>query len=489
MTASRRAAIYTRISQDQSGHQTGVSRQATACRKLVKDQGLAGVAEFSDNDISAYSGKRRPGFEALLESVEARQVEVVVVWSIDRLYRRMTELTRLTEVAQRTGVRVLAVVDSELDLSTAGGVLQAQVAGAVAQHESARKAERIKARIEQRVAAGVMASGGVRPTGWRWCSPCPGGSECQHPTACEIGQTARARVGSRAGLELDPFEAPLLARAYAELDAGASINAVTKMLGEAGLRGPVTGGPLKAPTLRSTIALPRHAGLVALRGQIVGEATDGQRLVDPNTWRRVQTRLSDPCRRNPGGGRSLLSGLLVCGQCESPWQATTKQSRNSNERTPVYKCRGCGMTRRRSAIEPNVEALALAWLEQNAGAVEAARPASAGTSQAALEVDTLTQRLQDLAALAAEGVLAPADFAAAAAKVREQLTVATASATREAGKPATAALGTNPVAAYSALPVDRRRTVLREVFESVTISRPAITGHPKSEDVAVAWRD
>ncbi|WP_313861316.1 recombinase family protein, partial [Mycobacterium sp.] len=65
-----RAAIYTRISLDQAGQGLGVARQLEDCRALADKLGWSVVKCFDDNDISAFSGKRRPGFEAMLDAME-----------------------------------------------------------------------------------------------------------------------------------------------------------------------------------------------------------------------------------------------------------------------------------------------------------------------------------------------------------------------------------------------------------------------------------
>ena len=59
-TPVRAAAIYARISSDQDGTTLGVQRQLEDCRKLAADLGWQVVDEYVDNDLSAYSGKRRP---------------------------------------------------------------------------------------------------------------------------------------------------------------------------------------------------------------------------------------------------------------------------------------------------------------------------------------------------------------------------------------------------------------------------------------------
>src|SRR5438105_722573 len=88
----KRAAIYCRISQDREGAGLGVDRQRDDCEKLAASMGLTLVAIHTDNDISAFSGKTRPGYRALLNDLNTGHANVVIVWHTDRLHRSPREL-------------------------------------------------------------------------------------------------------------------------------------------------------------------------------------------------------------------------------------------------------------------------------------------------------------------------------------------------------------------------------------------------------------
>ena len=55
----RSAAIYARISADVEGTGLGLTRQLEDCRTLAADRGWPVGDEYVDNDVSAFSGKRR----------------------------------------------------------------------------------------------------------------------------------------------------------------------------------------------------------------------------------------------------------------------------------------------------------------------------------------------------------------------------------------------------------------------------------------------
>ena len=89
---TRRAALYCRISKDREGAGLGVDRQERDCRALAARLGWDIVAVHTDNDLSAYSGKRRPGYEALLDDLRSGHADAVITWHLDRLHRSPVEL-------------------------------------------------------------------------------------------------------------------------------------------------------------------------------------------------------------------------------------------------------------------------------------------------------------------------------------------------------------------------------------------------------------
>ena len=86
------AAVYCRISQDREGAGLGVTRQEADCRALCERRGWTVVEVYTDNDVSAYSGKPRPNWARLIEDVRAGHIGAIVGWHVDRLTRSPREL-------------------------------------------------------------------------------------------------------------------------------------------------------------------------------------------------------------------------------------------------------------------------------------------------------------------------------------------------------------------------------------------------------------
>ena len=127
------AAIYTRLSQDRDGSKTGTDRQEKDCRALCKREGLKVAEVYTDDDRSAYNGKRRPAFERMLAELEG--YDTLVYWKTDRLVRRTTQFWRVVEACEKAGVRLVSVVDP-IDTSTPLGKGVAGMLAAMGEQES-----------------------------------------------------------------------------------------------------------------------------------------------------------------------------------------------------------------------------------------------------------------------------------------------------------------------------------------------------------------
>src|SRR6266550_6989798 len=160
-----RAGIYARISSDREGDNLAISRQLADCEQLAARRGWKVVERYVDSDISAYSGKRRPEYQRMLEDVDTGVVAAVVVYHADRLHRHPRELEDFIDLCQRKQTK-LATVSGDLDLSTHDGQLLARITGAVARKESDDKSRRIRRKHEELAAAGRVSGGGTRPFGY-----------------------------------------------------------------------------------------------------------------------------------------------------------------------------------------------------------------------------------------------------------------------------------------------------------------------------------
>src|SRR5262247_3169852 len=98
-----RCAIYTRKSSDEGLEQAfnSLDAQREACAAFVlsqKHEGWTVVPTLYDD--GGYSGgtMERPGLQRLIADIEASQIDVVVVYKVDRLTRALSDFAKLVEV-------------------------------------------------------------------------------------------------------------------------------------------------------------------------------------------------------------------------------------------------------------------------------------------------------------------------------------------------------------------------------------------------------
>jgi hypothetical protein len=85
------------------------------------------------------------------------QIDVVIVYSAERLYRRVAEIDDLIE--QLRDVPVHSVSSGNVDLATADGRMLARVLASMAQHESEKRGERVARAARQRAEDGGYGGG------------------------------------------------------------------------------------------------------------------------------------------------------------------------------------------------------------------------------------------------------------------------------------------------------------------------------------------
>lgn len=447
-------AVYCRISRDTEGLGLGVARQEAACRELAEARNLSIVQVFADNDVSATRGKRRPGFEALLDAATAGQFSTIVAWHVDRITRNPRELERLIDVLEKANVTVLTVTAGALDLSTASGRMQARVVGAVARHESEQKSERLRAKAGQLAAAGKVGGGGWRPYGF----------EADRVTIRES-------------------EAVNIRSAAADVLAGRAIRSIVRSWDAAGIT-TTTGARWTPFSLRRTLLSARVAGLREHHGDVVADAV-WPAIVDRGTWEAVCRILRDPSRRmNQSATKYLLTGIAYCGLCDKRLIA-----RPRGDRRRCYVCasgpglHGCGKIR--ILADPLEELIAgdvLIALER----VDLSEPPVINT-KIGLEIADIEHRLADLADDFASGLITRAEWLRARTGLQERLDAARVTLANQTARPAavTGDIGER----WTDLDLLQRRAVLDAVVDRVVVG-PAVRGRNKFDAtrITIVWK-
>jgi len=147
----KRVALYIRVS---------TSKQATDNQRRE----LSAVAErsgweiwkiYEDAGISGAKGRdKRPGLDAMLRAVNAREFDMVAAWSVDRLGRSLTDLLGILQNLHDKGVD-LFLHQQGLDTSTTAGKAMFQMLGVFAEFERGIIRERVNAGLARARAKGT----------------------------------------------------------------------------------------------------------------------------------------------------------------------------------------------------------------------------------------------------------------------------------------------------------------------------------------------
>src|ERR1700687_5308865 len=166
---SLRGAIYTRVSTDQGLEQdfNSLDAQREACEAYIKSQAHEGWRPVRDRfDDGGFSGGSldRPALQALLVAVQARRIDVIVVYKVDRLTRSLADFAKLIELFDAHGVSFVSVTQA-FNTTTSMGRLTLNVLLSFAQFEREVTGERIRDKIAASKRKG-MRMGGPVPLGY-----------------------------------------------------------------------------------------------------------------------------------------------------------------------------------------------------------------------------------------------------------------------------------------------------------------------------------
>jgi DNA invertase Pin-like site-specific DNA recombinase len=164
-----RCAVYTRKSSEEGLEQefNSLDAQREACEAYIASQKAEGWVlvpnRYDDGGISGAT-LERPALKRLLADIEARRVDVVVVYKIDRLSRALMDFAKLVEVFDRNSVTFVSVTQS-FNTTTSMGRLTLNILLSFAQFEREVIGERIRDKFAASRKKG-MWMGGFVPLGY-----------------------------------------------------------------------------------------------------------------------------------------------------------------------------------------------------------------------------------------------------------------------------------------------------------------------------------
>lgn len=306
-----RCAVYTRKSTEEGLQQefNSLDAQREAAEAFIISQKNEGWKAVSDRfDDGGYTGGNmdRPALKRLLAAIEARTVDCVVVYKVDRLSRSLMDFARMIEAFDRNGVSFVSVTQ-QFNTTTSIGRLTLNILLSFAQFEREIISERTRDKMSAARRKGKWIGG--------------------HPVL---------------GYDIDPKGGKLVINAeeadhvrtifalYLELGSLLPVLQETERRGLLTKRwttedGKVRGGQrISKGTLHGILTNALYTGMVEHKGSLY--PGEHERIIDQSTWDRVHETLQRNCTDKGASVRNklgaLLRGVLFCVPCGTPMMHT-----------------------------------------------------------------------------------------------------------------------------------------------------------------------
>lgn len=301
--AGPRVAIYARLSQTHGRDETSTGRQIESCLQYSRARHWDVAHILRDVDYSAFRDRiERPSYEELVACIEAGDVDLVVVWKLDRLMRRPSEFERFWLVCERHGVSIASVTEP-VDTTTPVGLAIVRMLVTFAGLESTVRSQRLASRFSTEARSGQPVNYGRRVFGY---------ADLHGQVVCSD-------------------EADHIREAADRVIAGESCTAIARDFAARGITGS-RGKPLTHSGLRNILTNPRLVGDRAYRGTVVASGVYPAILDRPTASEVLRILTATPKGRRT---TSLLCGMLTCGLCglNLHYGTVTRGTR-------IYRCGG-----------------------------------------------------------------------------------------------------------------------------------------------------
>ena len=315
-----RCAIYTRKSSEDGLEQdfNSLDAQREACEAYIASQKHEGWELLPDRyDDGGISGGHldRPALHRLMQAVDEKRVDHIVVYKIDRLTRSLADFAKLVDRLDAAEASFVSVTQS-FNTATSMGRLTLNVLLSFAQFEREVTAERIRDKIAASKRKGLWMGGNV-----------------------PLGYQADGRT-----LKIDDCEAATIRTLYDLYLEHGTIRDVKERAEELVLRSRrregsgdrASGGKFfDRGHIHHILSNPIYAGQIRHKGQVY----EGQHpaIIDPKLWKQIQHMLEGGAAKSRGTKqkttRSPMAGKLFD---ETGDRLTPSHSRKNGMRLRYY---------------------------------------------------------------------------------------------------------------------------------------------------------
>jgi site-specific DNA recombinase len=337
MKMSKRVAIYLRVStSEQFEEGYSLREQGVRLKHYCENQGYEVYNVYEDAGISGKNITGRPGIKSLLSDDTKGKFDLVLVWKLNRISRKLLDILNIVELLNKNGIAFRSLTES-FETETTTGRLNLNIMGAIGEFERETIAENVKMGLLARAREG------------RW-----NGGVVLGYDIVEIPNEGKKRKNTR--LEINEKEANTVRRIFELYSQGHGYKAVVNRINKEGVK-TKRNGEFAVSTVKEILQNPVYIGKIRYnvrqdwskkrRNNINANPilSDGQHepIIDMETWNKVQVILKERSKKHNKiyDSEFPLTGILRCPICGAGMtinRSTAKRQDGTRRINEYYSC-------------------------------------------------------------------------------------------------------------------------------------------------------
>lgn len=312
---------YSSVMQDDG---FSVEYQINEIKEFCKRNGLELNKVHVDQALTAKQVAGRDAFFDLLNEIQNGDVDIVIVYKMNRMFRNAEESHVYRKKFRQHKVKIISVTEP-IDEETSAGRLTANMLANLDQYQSEVIADFVKSSHREMTRQGYFTGGNV-PVGFK----------------IQIEDHGKK---SRSKLIIDEEIAPFLRRAFEMFADGFSVRYILHFLRDNNIR-QRNGREINDKVIRRMFKNDVYIGNMRYRtegySELIAEAVIPA-LIDRELWERVQARHNAKLAAIPRKRRFSypLTGKITCGYCGNHFFGISNEKEMKNGNIYVYRYYSC----------------------------------------------------------------------------------------------------------------------------------------------------
>lgn len=321
------AIAYCRYSSDNQREES-IDAQLRAIRDYAKRNGYH-VAKTYIDEAKTATTDNRPQFQKLFKDIKIERYDALIVHKLDRFARDRYDSANYRHKLKENGMVLLSVIEN-LDGSPESIILESVLEG-MAEYYSKNLAREVMKGMRETAFQG-RHTGGVPPLGYN--------------------------VDKDGNYSINESEAAIVRAIFIMYSSGTSYNEMAARLNSEGYT-TKTGKKFTKYSFHDLLKNEKYKGTFVFN-KTAPKAADGKRnnhkekseaemirienrmpqIVDVELWEKVNKIMTGNRRNGEKKAKRvyLLSGLIVCGECESPMSGNTRNCGRNKDEYSTYDC-------------------------------------------------------------------------------------------------------------------------------------------------------